>query len=72
MKDASDTVLSRVKYWHVANLGIILSKAGTTKAPICTPFLACHKLGFLMTWLRWISSQNKIVWKTHVSKIYLG
>ena len=31
MKDASDTYLSPVKYWHVASLGIILSNAGYNK-----------------------------------------
>ena len=30
-KVASDTYLSRVKYWHVASLGIKLSKAGNNK-----------------------------------------
>ena len=57
MKDASDTYLSRVKHWHVASLGIILSKAGDNKvADMCTfcVGIICHKLGFLMTWLRWI------------------
>ena len=56
MKDASDTYLSRVKYWHVASLGILLSKAGDIKGvDMCIFFVRiCHKLGFLMTWLRWI------------------
>ena len=30
-KVASDTYLSQVKYWHVASLGIKLSKAGNNK-----------------------------------------
>ena len=52
-KVVSDTYLSQVKYWHVASLGIKLSKAGNNKgADIRTFFFACHKLGFLMTWLR--------------------
>ena len=37
---ASDTYLSQVKYWHVASLGIKLSKAGNNKgADIRTFFL---------------------------------
>ena len=54
-KVASDTYLSQVKYWHVASLGIKLSKPGNNKgADIRTFFFACHKLGFFMTWLRLI------------------
>ena len=48
-------IYHRVKYWHVASLGIKLSKAGNNKgADIRTFFSACHKLGFIMTWLRLI------------------
>ena len=31
-KVASDTYLSRVKYWHVASLGLKLFKAGNNKS----------------------------------------
>ena len=54
VKDASDIYLSRVKHWHVAILGIILSKACDNKAADMCTFCVriCHTLGFLMTWLR--------------------
>ena len=56
VKDASDTYLSRVKHWHVTSLGIILSKACDNKGGDMSTFYVCicQKLGFLMTWLRWI------------------
>ena len=42
VKDATDTYSSRVKYWHVASLDIIPSKAGHNKVADMCNFLFAY------------------------------